>query len=361
MRVLLVDDNPEFLKAAERILSLVPHLEVVGRASSGEEAVEQIKALRPGLVLINWSLPGMNGLEATRRISAQPNPPKVLILSLQDYPEYRLAAKEAGAEGLLSKSEFGQKIPSLIDYLIAQEDLSGESQPARTAEKSSEPPRRKMGSPLYEPSESASETAHRPPADHRMPELIVKLRENLTALETHCFYLQHWLEGGGKDSVPGQRDPASNARKSLGPFREAVTYYLLFEIRKELYALPADQVFSVENPAPLIHLPREYEPLVGLADINQRRVPIIDLRLWEKVEEAPLVDAGRLILVESKGVSAGLLVDAVRDLTTSAAPEGYPLPSDPAVSRKPIRDRLIRVKDRFLYVWDVDEIIAFLK
>jgi CheY-like chemotaxis protein len=391
MRVLLVDDNPEFLKAAERILSLVPHLEVVGRASSGEEAVEQTKALRPGLVLINWSLPGMNGLEATRRISAQPNPPKVLILSLQDYPEYRLAAKEAGAEGLLSMSEFGQKIPSLIDYLTAQEDLekphqthipgrpggedfispfdkspvggflSGEPQPARPSKESSEPPRTKTRPPLFEPSESASGMANRPPADHRMPELLEKLRENLTALETHCFYLQHWLEGGGKDSVPGQRDPALNSRKSLGPFREAVTYYLLFEIHKELYALPADQVLSVENPAPLIQLPREFQPLVGLSDINQRRVPIIDLRLWEKLEKAPLGEAGRLILVESKGVSAGLLVDAVRDLTTSAAPEGYPLPSDPAVGRKPFRDRLIQVKDRFLYVWDVDKIIAFLK
>ncbi len=179
MRVLLVDDNPEFLKAAERLLSRTPHLEVVGCASSGEEAVDQTKALRPELVLINWSLPGMNGLEATRRINAQPNPPKVIILSLRDYPEYRLAAKEAGAEGLLSKSEFGQKIPSLIDYLIAQEDLkkprqpnipgrpggedsilpfdkspvggvfSGEPQPARPAEETTETPRRKMDPPLF--------------------------------------------------------------------------------------------------------------------------------------------------------------------------------------------------------------------
>jgi DNA-binding NarL/FixJ family response regulator len=114
MRVLLVDDNPEFLKAAERILTRTPHLEVVGRASSGEEAVDQTRALNPELVLINWTLPGMNGLEATRRITAQPDPPRVLILSPQDYPEYRLAAKEAGAEGFISQAEFGQKIPSFL-------------------------------------------------------------------------------------------------------------------------------------------------------------------------------------------------------------------------------------------------------
>jgi len=415
MRVLLVDDNPEFLKAAERILSLSPHLEVVGCASSGEEALDQTRALRPELVFMDWSLPGMNGLEATRRITAQPNPPKVLILSLQDYPEYRLAAKEAGAEGYISKSEFGQRIPSLIDTLIAQEDIqkprqpnspvrrggedfippvdqsqaggfvSGEPESVPPAEESCEPPSMKMGSPLFEPPKSTSGTADRPPAVQRKPELRETLQESLTALEAHYLYLQHWLEGGGKDQAPGQRDQAlkqacrnigkalrgiqggiqeleqTPVQKFLGPFREAAAYYLLFEIHKELYALPADQVLSVEKPAPLIQLPREYQPLVGLADINQRRVPIIDLRLWEKLEKASPGEAGRVILVETKGVAAGLLVDAVRDLTTSAAPDGYPLPSDPAVSRKPFRDRLIQVKDRFLYVWDVDKIIACLK
>ena len=391
MRVLLVDDNPEFLKAVERILSLTPNLEVVGSASSGEEAVDQTRTLRPELVLINWSLPRMDGLETTRRINAQPNPPRVIILGLQDYPEYRLAAKEAGAEGFIPKSEFGGKIPSLIDSLVAQEDskkprqpnspgrrggeyfippldkfqagglFPGESKPVRPEEESSEPQRMRMRSSLFEPSKSAPGTAERPAAVQPMPELIETLREGLTALETHFRYLHHWLEGGEKDGVPGQQDPALKAQKSLGPFPGSAAYYLLFEIHKEIYALPADQVLSVEKPAPLIQLPREYQPLIGLAAINQRRVPIIDLRLWENLGKAPPEEAGRVILVETKGVTAGLLVDAVRDLTTSAAPDGYPLPSDPAVSRKPFRDRLIQVNDRFLYVWDVDKIIACLK
>ena len=246
----------------------------------------------------------------------------------------------------------------------------------------------KKRSPLFEPSPFASGTADRPPAGQPgqpRPELPETLRDSLTALEAHYLTLQHWLEGGGKDSAPEQRDQAlkqacrnigqalrgiqgeiqelqpTPVRKFLGPFPGAAAYYLLFKIRQELYALPADQVLSVEKPAPLIQLPREYQPLVGLADINQRRMPIIDLRLWEKSEKAPPGEAGRLILVETKGVAAGLLVDAVGDLTTSAAPEGYPLPSDPVVSRKPFRDRLIQVKDRFLYVWDVDKIIACLK
>jgi chemotaxis signal transduction protein len=90
-------------------------------------------------------------------------------------------------------------------------------------------------------------------------------------------------------------------------------------------------------------------------------VPVIDLRLWEKLEKAQPGEAGRLILAESKGAAVGLLVDTVRDLTTSAATDGYPLPSDPAIKRKPFRDRLIQANNRFLYVWDVDKIIACLK
>ena len=387
MRVLLADDNPEFLKAAERILSLAPHLKVVGGASSGEEAVDQTKALGPELVLMNWSLPGMNGLEATRRIKAQPNPPKVIIFSLQDYPEYRLAAKEAGAEGFIPQSDFGQKIPSLIDFLIAQEDLqkpistgrpggedphtpfdrpaagdfpSGEARPNRPAEESSEPPRRETGPSLFETSKSASGSPDRSPAARQMPELLETLREGLTAMETHYRYLQRWLEGG-KDCSPGPRDGVQKVRKFSEPFGEDATYYLLFEVRKEWYALPADQVVSVEQPASLIRLPRDFQPLVGLTDFNRRRVPVIDLRLWEKLDQAPPGEAGRLILVETKGVAAGLLVDAVRDLTTCTASDGYPLPTDSAVSRKPFRDRLIQVKGRFLYVWDVDQLLAGLK
>jgi DNA-binding NarL/FixJ family response regulator/chemotaxis signal transduction protein len=372
MRVLLADENPEFLKAAERILSLAPHLKVVGGASSGEEAVDQTKALDPELVLMNWSLPGMNGLEATRRIKAQPNPPKVIIFSLQDYPEYRLAAKEAGAEGFIPQSDFGQKIPSLIDFLIAQEDLQkpistgrpGRENPQtpfnRPAEESSEPPRKETGPSFFETSKSASGSPDRSPADQQMPELLETLREGLTAMETHYRYLQRWLEGG-KDCAPRPRDGVQKVRKFSEPFGEDATYYLLFEVRNEWYALPADQVVSVEQPASLIRLPRDFQPLVGLTDFNRRRVPVIDLRLWEKLDQAPPGEAGRLILVETKGVAAGLLVDAVRDLITCTASDGYPLPIDSAVSRKPFRDRLIQVKGRFLYVWDVDQLLAGLK
>jgi chemotaxis signal transduction protein len=352
MRLLLVDGNPEFLKAAERIISATPRLELVGCACSGEEAVEQVRAKKPELVVMDWSLPDQNGLEATRRIKGLANPPRVILLGRQDYPEYRQAAREAGAEGFISKAEFGQKIPSFIDYLIAQEGLK---EPAGAID--------------------------RDPEVQGVPDPLNKLGKRLQALEVPYLQLQHLLEGRGKEMPPGQRDQAltracrdlGKALKGMqegflefqqtpgqefsGPIPKAAEYYLLFEVSGELFALPAKQVLGVEKPVPLIQLPRVYQPLVGVAERDQRRVPIIDLRLWGGWEKAPPGEAGRLILVETRETTAGLLVDTVRELTTSAAATDYPLPLNPEVRRKPYRDRLIQVKDRFIFVWDVDKIV----
>jgi CheY-like chemotaxis protein len=80
-RVLLVDDNQDFLKAAKRFLRTVPGLELVGQATSGEQALELTAALHPDLVLMDFAMPGMNGPAATLRIKQQPNAPKVIILT----------------------------------------------------------------------------------------------------------------------------------------------------------------------------------------------------------------------------------------------------------------------------------------
>jgi CheY-like chemotaxis protein len=71
IRMLMVDDSPTFLDAATTFLSRVPRFEVVGRALSGEEALEQVHQLQPDLVLLDLAMPGMDGLEVTRRLKAQ--------------------------------------------------------------------------------------------------------------------------------------------------------------------------------------------------------------------------------------------------------------------------------------------------
>lgn len=114
LRILLVDDSLRFLDSAARFLSGETDVEVVGRALSGEEAIEQIAQLRPDLVLMDLAMPGINGLEATRQIKLQPHAPYIIILTLSDSSEYRMAAEAAGADGFVSKAEFSTMLPPLI-------------------------------------------------------------------------------------------------------------------------------------------------------------------------------------------------------------------------------------------------------
>ena len=119
IRVLLVDDNPEFLKSASEFLALQPSLQVVGYAISGAEALEQIPRLAPHLILMDWAMPHMSGLEATQRIKAQKNAPRVVILTLYNIRQYRTAAQLAGADGFISKADWGAQLMPLIQQLFA--------------------------------------------------------------------------------------------------------------------------------------------------------------------------------------------------------------------------------------------------
>jgi len=118
LRVLLVDDSVTFLESAERLLSSQPSLQVVGRATSGIDALDQTTLLSPDLVLMDWSMLGMNGLEAMRLIKTRRAAPRVVILTLFDLPQYRAAAAAAGADGFLAKSEWGVQLMPLVEKLF---------------------------------------------------------------------------------------------------------------------------------------------------------------------------------------------------------------------------------------------------
>jgi two-component system chemotaxis response regulator CheY len=119
IRILLVDDSPAFLESARRFLTGDPLFEIAGQALSGDEAITQVARLQPDLVLMDIAMPGMNGLEATRRLKAQPHPPAVVILTLYDNPEYRTAAQAAHADAFVAKSDFGSQLPALIHELFS--------------------------------------------------------------------------------------------------------------------------------------------------------------------------------------------------------------------------------------------------
>ena len=117
IRIILADDNPQFLHAAIDFLATDPQLEIVGQAKSGREAVEQVVELHPHLVVMDLAMPETNGLEATRQIKAQADPPYIIVLTLYDNPEYRAEAKRVEADGFVSKSDLGTLLLPLIHTL----------------------------------------------------------------------------------------------------------------------------------------------------------------------------------------------------------------------------------------------------
>jgi DNA-binding NarL/FixJ family response regulator len=118
LRILLVDDSAEFLESAARLLMLHHDLAIVGRAASGSSALEQVATLSPDLVLMDLAMPGMNGLEATRQIKAQPAAPCVVIMTLYDVAEYRAAARAALADGFIAKSSIRSQLLPLLASLF---------------------------------------------------------------------------------------------------------------------------------------------------------------------------------------------------------------------------------------------------
>ena len=107
MRVLLVDDQAMFLRAMTSVVQETPGFEVVGEASSGEESLVVAAELLPDLVLMDVNLPGIDGVEATRRLRMRDFRPVVLLLSTYDEDAGEHFAAESGAAGYVTKSAFG--------------------------------------------------------------------------------------------------------------------------------------------------------------------------------------------------------------------------------------------------------------
>ncbi len=116
IRILLADDNAEFLSLVGDFLSgLKQHgFEVVAAATSGAEAIEQTFRLSPDVVLLDLAMPGINGIETARRITAEANSPAVIMLTLHGGLEYREAAREAGAVGFVAKQTMRAELTPCI-------------------------------------------------------------------------------------------------------------------------------------------------------------------------------------------------------------------------------------------------------
>jgi DNA-binding NarL/FixJ family response regulator len=118
IRVLLVDDNERFLEIESHFLSMRPEFKIVGSATSGEGALTQVVNLCPDLVLMDLTMPGMNGLQATNQIKNRPNAPRIIIVTLHDQPAYRAMCEEVGADGFITKDNFGTPLLHMIHGLF---------------------------------------------------------------------------------------------------------------------------------------------------------------------------------------------------------------------------------------------------
>ncbi len=107
--VLIVDDQEPFRSVARTVVELTDGFEVIGEAEDGETAVAASRRLHPDLILMDVNLPGISGLEAARRILADADaerPVVVLVLSTYDAAEVGPQVEEVGAAGFITKSDF---------------------------------------------------------------------------------------------------------------------------------------------------------------------------------------------------------------------------------------------------------------
>ena len=104
IRILLADDHTMFRAGLRALLEAESDIEVVGEAATGDEAVDRARTLRPDVVLMDLSMPGSGGLEATRRISALELESQVLVLTVHAEEEYLVPVVQAGASGYLTKT-----------------------------------------------------------------------------------------------------------------------------------------------------------------------------------------------------------------------------------------------------------------
>jgi DNA-binding NarL/FixJ family response regulator len=114
VRVFAVEDQPQVLKTLLKSLALFAELDVVGTAQEGEQGVDQIVALKPDVVLLDLELPGIDGIEVTKRVKRRAPEVEVLILTSFDDEQKVYDAMQAGAAGYLVKRVGPAKIRSAI-------------------------------------------------------------------------------------------------------------------------------------------------------------------------------------------------------------------------------------------------------
>jgi DNA-binding NarL/FixJ family response regulator len=131
IRVVVADDHPIFRDGLRSALDSRPEVEVVGEAADGRAAVDESIRLRPDVVLMDLSMPGLGGLDAIRALGGTPHPPAVLVLTMHEDDDSLLAAVRAGAAGYLLKGADREHIVRSVQAVARGEAVFGPGVAAR--------------------------------------------------------------------------------------------------------------------------------------------------------------------------------------------------------------------------------------
>ncbi|MEU8231826.1 response regulator transcription factor [Actinoplanes sp. NPDC048967] len=186
IRVLLADDHQLVRTGFRAILESEDDIEVVGEAADGNQAVALAGRLRPDVILMDVEMPGMDGLEATRRVTAHDGP-SVLILTTFDRDDYLFAALQAGASGFLLKNGTPEALTEAIRVLAAGDALLAPAITRRVIETFANPALRQPG--------AGTRLAELTPREHEVlvlmaggatnAEIAGRLRLGETTVKTH--------------------------------------------------------------------------------------------------------------------------------------------------------------------------------
>ncbi|HSM36011.1 MAG TPA: response regulator transcription factor [Longimicrobiales bacterium] len=121
LRVLLVDDHAILRAGLRALLDAEADMRVVGEAGSGEEAIDLLPHVKPDIVVMDITMPGMGGVEATRRIMEAEEPPYVLILTMHGEEEHLLSVLEAGGAGFVRKTSADEDLTKAIRTVAADQ------------------------------------------------------------------------------------------------------------------------------------------------------------------------------------------------------------------------------------------------